>query len=616
MSRRLPALVALALAVTACRTAPKGPWHVEAKSDDTRRSTSHGDVVGGPGRGGSHAWLGIPFAAPPVGELRWRAPRPPAPWSEVLAATHHRSGCPQFVTQLGGADEPDEHGIAGTEDCLYLNLWAPPFARAEVPQGDARLPVMLWIHGGGNSIGSAAPYDGGPLAAAQKVVVVTVQYRLGPFGWLRHAALREGAEPAEASGNFGTLDLVRALEWVRDNAAAFGGDPGNVTVFGESAGGVNTYSLLVAPQAKGLFHRAIAQSAYTPKVSPALAEHFSDDAEPGHRNSASEVLARLLVSSGRAADRAAARALIGTTPPAALAAFLRARTAQEVLLAYRQGQRASHLGLLDMPFLIGDGAVLPEGDWLERFAQPDGWNRVPVITGSTREEAKLFLFFDPEMTWKLFWVLPRVRDEARYAATAETLSRMWRAVGVDAVLAAMARSGATGLYSYRFDWDDEPSVWGTDLHTMLGAAHAMDVPFVFGAVDLGRMSSLVFSEGDAAARKALSDAMGAYWAELARTGRPGRGGTATLPEWQPYDVASEEGPKAMLLDVAAGGGPRMAFAVEQKEKILADLEADARVPEREQKCALYRRLAALRQISKDEYAKACPGLPLEPEGAR
>jgi para-nitrobenzyl esterase len=137
---------------------------------------------------------------------------------------------------------------AGAEDCLYLNVWAPSFAAGEVPSGGARLPVMVWIHGGGNSVGHGGFYDGSNLASTENVLVLTANYRLGPLGWFRHAALRgEGTTAAERSGNFTTLDLVRVLEWVRENAAAFGGDPDNVTIFGESAGGTNVVTLLVSP---------------------------------------------------------------------------------------------------------------------------------------------------------------------------------------------------------------------------------------------------------------------------------------------------------------------------------------------------------------------------------
>src|SRR5262249_11867553 len=152
----------------------------------------------------------------------------------VREALHTGDACPQFASPFAGAKR-GATGVIGSEDCLTLDVWAPRFEPGAVPAAGARLPVMVWIHGGGNSIGRAGFFEGGNLAARENVVVVAVQSRLGPLGWFRHAALREGADAADASGNFGTLDLIRALEWVRDDVAAFGGDPGNVTVFGESA---------------------------------------------------------------------------------------------------------------------------------------------------------------------------------------------------------------------------------------------------------------------------------------------------------------------------------------------------------------------------------------------
>src|SRR5262249_43553504 len=152
--------------------------------------------------------------------------------------------CTQYASTFGGV-AGREGEIVGSEDCLYLNVYAPRVSEGRASNGAEPLPVMLWIHGGGNSIGEAGFYDGGHLAAAENVVVVTTNYRLGPFGWFRNAALRDGASPVEQSGNFATLDLIAALRWVHDNIAAFGGNPDNVTIFGESAGGQNVYSLLV-----------------------------------------------------------------------------------------------------------------------------------------------------------------------------------------------------------------------------------------------------------------------------------------------------------------------------------------------------------------------------------
>ena len=203
------------------------PEFVPVRDDTTIRRLTSGEVVGFRDREGARAWMGIPFAAAPVDNLRWRAPQP-ADTHDLLEAMRPGQMCPQFASQLSGAGEtPTPGAIAGDEDCLYLNVWSPPNA--------VNLPVMFWIHGGGNSIGHGGSYSGAVLAAKRQVVVVTINYRLGLFGWFSHPALKTG-DPADDSGNYGTLDVVRALQWVQENIGEFGGDVGNVTVFGESAG--------------------------------------------------------------------------------------------------------------------------------------------------------------------------------------------------------------------------------------------------------------------------------------------------------------------------------------------------------------------------------------------
>ena len=212
--------------------------------------------------------------------------------------------------------------------------WTPAAA------AQARLPVMVWIHGGGNIIGLSDFYDGGRLAQEQNVVVVTLNYRLGPLGWFRHAALREGATPAEQSGNFATLDLIRALEWLRENAAAFGGDPGNITIFGESAGGHHVFMLLLSPLANGLFQRAIAQSGGTGLTTPAEAENFTDDAEPGEPGSSNEVLAAP-AGGGRQGERRSfgANRRSPRCPRRRSPAFLRSRTPEQLFAGYTRRVR-------------------------------------------------------------------------------------------------------------------------------------------------------------------------------------------------------------------------------------------------------------------------------------
>ncbi len=462
--RRAPIVLALLLA---CGGRPAAP--PPARPDPAlRRTTTAGDVVGFTGRYGSAVWLGIPYAAPPVGPGRWRAPAPPARWTGVREATRNGAPCVQYAGPFGGIADVDRGAPAGSEDCLYLNVYAP---RGAAP--GAGLPVMVWIHGGGNTVGHAGFYDGGNLAARENLVVVTVNYRLGPFGWFRHPALRgDDTSPAERSGNFGTLDHIQALAWVRDNAAAFGGDPSNVTIFGESAGGRDVMALLVAAPARGLFHRAVVQSGGTRFDPPGSAEGFANDWDPGASNASGDVLVRLLVAGGLARDASAAQEAVLATALDALARLLRERPAYDVLRAYPPNPNSE---LIDMPQVFGDGVVLPPGDALDAIRR-GAQHHVPVMLGTTRDEAKLFMFGDPALVRRWFGLLPRLRDPAAYDASAEYQSRMWKAIGADEPAAALAATQSEPVFVYRFDWDEEPTMLGADLSRMLGAAHAFEIP--------------------------------------------------------------------------------------------------------------------------------------------
>lgn len=588
-------ILGLCLLLAACA---RGGAATSVADPTSLRTTPSGPVVGASGDYGAHVWRGIPYAQPPTGELRWRAPQPPVPWTETREALSFGSPCPQYASPLGGV--PGRDGtVVGNEDCLYLNVYAPRFAPDEVPTGDARLPVMVWIHGGGNSIGEAGFYNGGRLAAEQRVIVVTTNYRLGPLGWFRHAALRAGASDAEASGNFATLDLVRALDWVHDHIAAFGGNPDNVTIFGESAGGQNVFTLLLAPQARGRFHRAIAQSGGLWMSSVVEGEALHDATPAGDARSSNEVLLTLLEQDGTAADRDAARAALEAMNPPDVAAYLRGKTAAQILAAYTP---IPGNGMITMPKVFRDGVVLPDGDPMERFAQPDGWNRVPVMLGTTRDENRLFMFGDPRWVRRWLWIIPRLNeDQQLYVTTADYLARNWKATGADIPAAAM-RDVSDDVYVYRFDWDEQPAILGTDLSVLLGASHGFEIPFVFGHFDLGREGNVMWTDDNAAGREQLARAMMGYWAEFARTGRPGRGGGAAPIEWTAWDASGAEAPKYIILDTDAGGGIRMAAKTESIDGLRAAVANDPRLATPRDRCVVYHDLAQWgRGISRADY---------------
>ena len=556
----------------------------------------------------AHVWLGIPFAQPPVGELRWRAPRPHAPWEEPLQALAHATPCTQFDSRTAAGAGVEEAELHGGEDCLGLDVYAPRWAADVIPSGLLRLPVMVWIHGGGNHQGEASLYDGATLAASRNVIVVIVQYRLGAFGWFAHRALRgEGTTADDRSGNYGTLDQIRALEWVRDNIAAFGGDPERVTIFGESAGGSNVLALLRSPRAAGLFHRAIAQSGTARGRTLAQAENFIDDSEPGLPFSSSEVLLRILQREGRADGRPAAGARLSEMSDTEIAEFLRGQSARDLITAYDIKFMG---GIYEAPTLLLDGHVISRNEPFEAYALAD-YNQVPVIAGSNRDEVKLFMLFGSPYLRRVMSFPVGMKNERMYDVTASYPSLMWKAMGVDEPLSAMRRVQGASVYGYRFDWDGEREPLWFELGSWLGAGHAMEIPFVFGRLSLGPATRIVFDPSHRERDEALSRAMTSYWTQFAYAGSPGRGRDGELPRWAPWRPG---GGSFLVLDAEDEGGMRMSEDTVTRAGVVAAIATDPRLETREERCEVYALLAERGSgMTVEEYAAAedggCPELP-------
>ncbi len=396
------------------------------------RQTTEGIVIGEEySATNTISWKAIPYARPPVGDLRWKAPQLPQKRPAALKATTFCDICPQYTDHDFNPATPQV--ISGNEDCLYLNIWSPKKATGN-------LPVFFWIHGGGNSIQwpLLSKHDGGSLADKGNMVVVTVNYRLGLMGFFNHPALKTGDEAGD-SGNFAILDLIAALKWVQANIKNFGGNPGNVTIAGESAGATDVFTLVLSPMAKSLFHRAIVESGSIKPVTPAQGEQ--------HING---ITAKLLVKDGKAADAKAAAAMLAAMPAKDVEAYLRSKKAQEFQELYPEGKK---MGMITFPAIFGDGKVLPK-DFYAAF-KLGNYNKVPMILGSNKEEAKLFLnLFPPYASWRDDQSL--FKDPAKleiYDLVAKYMSDGWKEMAVDYPASLMrGNSDQPMIFTYQFLW--------------------------------------------------------------------------------------------------------------------------------------------------------------------
>ncbi len=562
------------------RSQPEPP-PAPMRDDTTLRRTTSGEVVGYRDNG-ARAWMGIPYAAPPVGDRRWRAPQPPPVADAVLETMAPGPICPQLASILSGG-EPGS--IAGDEDCLYLNIWAPPNAVGR--------PVMYWLHGGGNSIGDGGFYNGANLALRHNVVVVTINYRLGFLGWFSHPDLATG-NPADDSGNYGTLDAIQGLQWVRDNIAVFGGDPDNVTVFGESAGGTNTLAMIASPLAKGLFHRAIVQSGGYFTETMARAQNYVE--EGGHPFSAREIVTKLLVADGTAPDRESAQTYQADMSSSRLRDYLDSKSPAQMFDLFEGGS----FSMIDTPRMLRDGHVLPDMSAEQIFSNTAHHNMVPTMIGSNRDEPSLFMVFNPTYTTRWLGFITRLQDERLYRLRVKYGALAWKAWGVDQIADDMTRAGNPHVYAYRFDWDEEPSQLGFDLSVALGAAHALEIPFVFGNFDL--FGAGYIYPGDAG-QMALSASMMSYWSEFAYNGDPGAGREGKQETWLAWGT---DGKRSIILDTPSDQGIFMNDEVVTIAGIKAQLAADTGFTDPQEQCAVYKETFRGEAFDQAEYASLNP----------
>jgi para-nitrobenzyl esterase len=430
---------------------------------------------------GVAVFKGLPYATPPVGELRWREPQPPSPWKGVRKADSFGNACPQdpSAASLEGGGDPGPL----SEDCLTLNVWTP------APDASVKRPVMVWIHGGALVIGSSSPpiYDGTAFAA-RGAVVVTINYRLGALGFFAHPAI--AGKQSSGPVNFGLLDQIAALEWVRDNIASFGGDPGNVTIFGESAGGESVLALLASPKARGLFHKGIAQSAY---------------GIPSNSREKARTVAINVASA------------LGLNGERATAAQLRAVPADRFWPLKGKGLS------LAPGFVVGD-AALPET--ILSVFQKHREAKVPLIVGSNSDEATIATAFgvDPAKIVERLGA-GKILVRAVYPGVSDN-AQLGREAVRDLLFTAFARriaylhSQAAPTWRYYFSY-----VQSAQRAKVPGVAHGGEIPFVMGTGDLCGCLPAPFSNAD----RDVSRRVGDHWFEFARTGVPSSRGAAPWP---------------------------------------------------------------------------------------
>ena len=463
---------------------------------------------------GIAAFKGIPFAAPPVGELRWQPPQPVNRWTGVKAATTFAASCVQDVSFLRLFGAPEETG----EDCLYLNVWTPAKTARE------RLPVMVWIYGGAFAGGmtSIPAYDGTRLAE-KGVVLVSIAYRIGPFGFLAHPELTK--ESGTGSGNYGLQDQIAGLRWVKDNIAKFGGDATRVTIFGESAGGMSVSMLAVSPAAKGLFHRAISQSGG--HFGPARAAVIAGATSPPLK--AAEGIGQAFLNRLGATDLRSARAL----------------PAEKI-------QAAVGPGLQGAFWPVFDGDVLP-GDQYELY-QAKRFSDTPILIGSNSDEG---ITFSPGTTTpaalekllrtgygthadSLLAVYPHATDAEATRSMRDLLRDTTFGWPTWAWALLQSRHGRGSAYVYYFDHRTPLS--------RNGAGHAAEIPYVFRT--LGTFSGPAGLIGTPQPPdRAMSELMSSYFVNFAKSGDPNGPG---LPTWPAFTESSQT---AMHFDAKSSARP-------------------------------------------------------------
>ena len=451
-------------------------------SEKTKVVTNSGPIIGYIDELGIHKWFGIPFAEPPVDELRWNAPKKINNWERQKEANSFSQPCVQFQSSLTADGLVKPGAIIGSEDCLYLNIYAP-----HLKKNNELLPVMIWIHGGGNTTGMPSEYQPENFVRSENIIFISISYRLGFFGWLSHPLIRQ-QEGINATSNFGLLDQILATKWIKDNIQFFGGDPNNTTIFGESAGGQNVIALYTSPLAKGLFEKAISQSGGTSVTSIKDAEKINrgDENLKGnykYRHITTDEWINVLNKKGLISSNFDDKEILSD---------LRSLSAPVLMSAIAKGDFWEEQG--DLARIIGDDIVVPINGILSSLNDKNKHADVPIILGINRDENKLFNFFNKKYVNNFFNIYYRVKDPFYYDLISDYQSLAWRSNGLDTPADLILKSGQKNVYAYRFDWDEQPKVLGMNFSLLLGAAHAFEIPFIMSDFDFVDQTSFLYDK--------------------------------------------------------------------------------------------------------------------------
>ena len=531
-------------------------------------------------------WHDIPYAEPPIGELRWRAPKLIYNSKENIFPKEGNF-CIQEPYERGGA--PGDEDVSGTEDCLYLDIQAP------IATKNSKLPVMFWIHGGGNTSGLKDSYNFSKLVKKEKVIVVSINYRLGAFGWFTHPAIQEFQSGLDKSSNFGTLDIIAALKWTQENIAKFGGDPNNVTIFGESAGGHNVLSLLVSKEAKGLFHKAISQSGYTTTYS------IQEAYKPKTASNTSEASSSKIFSS-------LIKSIEYSVPENEIKIEEQRNILKDIdpyvfFLLYQKENIRS------IPLITEDGITMPFEGMKAALGNPEHLNIVPTIAGSNKDEVKLwlaaadyFVKLDKSFFGNMIGVpKPILRDKQAYQAFNYFRATAWQLRGVIQPLSSMYEAGNKDVYAYRFDWDDHRRFIVGDFKKLIGAAHATEIPLLAGNSKLVGgypLSDLIYPPSFS--KFYLSRNMMKFWANFAKFGSPGSSTNNVV--WEIYNPTNHQ---YMILDKKKNLQMSQDFL--SFEVLSQDLFKDMRVTNLEKCVILLQMFTFVGDDLYDDYIDNYPG---------